>query len=951
MNPKNTKLRYLTPWLAALAMVGSSALAATRTAVGNSTWSSASAWSPAGVPAAGDDVVIPAGITVVYDANSSAIINTVTINGTLTFDTTVDTNLDVGVITIGAPGMADSPQPGTLVVGDSENPVPRGVSATIRLAETSGQVSSKHPGILCNGGRIIMHGSRIANPWVKLRANANTGSTNVKVEGSYIGDWEVGDEILIVATNNGNSGFGSDVPTYNQAKWPNSVARSETRTITAIDYSTGHLSFSGGLSYHHHGLSGNYPEVANLTRTVTVTSLDRSDDTSRGHTLIGAHSSGYIQYGRFDGLGKEGVLGRYPIHIHMPAATSRGFSIVGNAITDSHNKFVTLHSCNYVLVRDNIGFQCFTSGFFMEDGTEVYNLWDRNLAVQAMTGSKAPNEALDYLNGEGFGFWWANARNAVINNVSAENDRFGYFYQVESVKWYYGVRQNPNPNSTAKVDLWVPMLQEDGTTASTKLKSVRMFRFDNNEAHTEHSWGFVIKGGSWSVSNPSVLTNTRSWSTHYPFDVHCHGILIDRIQSWKSNYGLELGRIGNGQHTDNITFRDAFLLDASVQYLNCHYAGANTVFAGTTSLLRSSSGFQMGSSIFPKSPNFSSTVVIEDLVEDYPDRIFGGSGESGYNDFVYVNNRYGAGLGAKIKGNSNSNPGDGLTYSLDPELNYTSNKTASVPNFTDYTAISAVDLRKPASAITSVGGSPGSAHDVEFERASNGSVTLQGYAIDDGAIAGVSVNGVAATALQSDWSEWTVTLPGVALGNATFTCTATDASGKVEANPHSLTVSIIDAGSGSTVVLSATKDTYVDALAPNDNFGSLNVMRTKSGGSYSTRYSYLGFDLSGVSSVGSATLRVYGANASFPTTITCQSTTNGSWNESAVTWNSRPSFSAVLDSASVGINGSYTEWDVTSFVQANGGNTIGFGLTSGTSAVGTFQTKEGSNPPELVITP
>lgn len=783
---------HRTLWIAALcsAALIQPLCAATKTAAANGNWTASATWSPSGAPLAGDDVVIPEGKTVTYDSTSLAVINTVKINGTLAFRTTASTNLSVGIVKIGADTTATSAQPGKLIIGSEESPIPRGVKATIQLAETAGDTDSDHPAIFVYGGRIVVHGAPITRPWVKLTANAPSGATSVTANPLHINDWAVGDEIIIVGTNNGKSGFSNPAPTYRLGASPRSTPQTEKRTITALNTSTGQISFSGGLVYTHSPVSGNFPEVANLTRTVEIKSLDKTVDTKRGHTFIGNYSSGYLRYARFEGLGKEGVLGRYPVHVHMATSTLRGFSIVGNSVSDSHNKFVAVHRCNYILVKDNVGYQAYTSGFFMEDATEVYCLFDGNLAVQAMKGARASNEALDFTSGNGYGFWWSNGRNSFIRNAGAENDMYGFLYEIVPVKYYYGVLQNPNQGSTAKVDLKVPMLQEDGTTADTTVKAVRILRFEGNEGHNEHMWSMEFRGGGWSLADPSVMKNNKIWTSHYPFSIGSHGARIENTKSWNSNYGFEIARVGSGQHTDNITWHDLSLTDSTVQNLGFEYAGGNVTLTGTTSLLRSSTGVKMGSSIFPTTPGFASKIVINSLVEDYPGGIFAGGGEAGYNDFIYVNDRYGIGAAAKVKGDQNTNPGDGLTYALDPNLNFTSTKSATTSNHTSNTPVIAVDKRKPASAITSLGGTPGTVHNMNLIRGANNSITLKGFAVDDGSISNVKVNGVTATAIVSDWSQWAVTLTNLPAGSYTFTSQATDTSGKLEANPHAVTVNL-----------------------------------------------------------------------------------------------------------------------------------------------------------------
>ena len=77
------------------------------------------------------------------------------------------------------------------------------------------------------------------------------------------------------------------------------------------------------------------------------------------------------------------MLGRYAIHFHLVGDTMRGSQVLGAAIVDSHNRWITIHGTEYLVVRDCVGYQSVGHGYFLEDGTEVYNLLDRNLGVQA----------------------------------------------------------------------------------------------------------------------------------------------------------------------------------------------------------------------------------------------------------------------------------------------------------------------------------------------------------------------------------------------------------------------------------------------------------------------------------------------------------------------------------------------------------------------------------------
>ena len=110
-------------------------------------------------------------------------------------------------------------------------------------------------------------------------------------------------------------------------------------------------------------------------------------EVSRGHTMYHRYSSGSISYAEFRHLGKTGSLGKYSLHFHRVGDTMRGSSVVGASIWDSGNRWLTIHGTNSLVVRDCVGFRSVGHGFFLEDGTEVENILDGNLAVQALQGS------------------------------------------------------------------------------------------------------------------------------------------------------------------------------------------------------------------------------------------------------------------------------------------------------------------------------------------------------------------------------------------------------------------------------------------------------------------------------------------------------------------------------------------------------------------------------------
>jgi hypothetical protein len=101
--------------------------------------------------------------------------------------------------------------------------------------------------------------------------------------------------------------------------------------------------------------------------------------------------------------------GRYALHYHLCRDTMRGSSVIGASIWDSDNRWLTVHGTEYLVVRDCVGYKSIGHGFFLEDGTEVYNVFDRNLAVRAEEGRPLPGQMLPFDKNEGAGFWWGAA--------------------------------------------------------------------------------------------------------------------------------------------------------------------------------------------------------------------------------------------------------------------------------------------------------------------------------------------------------------------------------------------------------------------------------------------------------------------------------------------------------------------------------------------------------------
>jgi hypothetical protein len=501
-------------------------------------WSAPATWEGGKVPTAGTKVQVRAGHTVVYDVKSDEIIRSLHLAGVLTFAHDKDTRLDVGLIKIQAGD--DTSEEGfdcdahlaatggakpraALEVGTAEQPIDAGHTALIRLHYVAGMNKESCPAIVCCGGRMDLHGAPMSRTWVKLSATAEAGKSTITLAEPVTG-WRVGDRLLLTATTRQNK----QKQTFRASTRDNT--QTEERTLQAIDGTT--LTLDKPLAYEHLAAGDYRGDVANLSRNVVVESADPAGQ--RGHTMYHRNSAGSISYAEFRHLGKEGVLGRYSLHYHLAGDSMRGSSVVGASIWDSGNRWLTIHGTNYLVVRDCVGYQSAGHGFFLEDGTEVFNVLDRNLAVQAYIAKPLPKQVLPFDKNDGSGFWWANSLNAFTRNTAAECDEYGYFFQAAK---------------TADFDLELPVEQPDGSRKKVDIRTLPFIRFEDNEAHCQRRHAFNLGGGvpfgEPNVSgvgpdekHPFVIRHFKAWNVHWAFHPVSPSVLLDGLMIHNAEYGV-----------------------------------------------------------------------------------------------------------------------------------------------------------------------------------------------------------------------------------------------------------------------------------------------------------------------------------------------------------------------------------------------------------------------------
>lgn len=759
-------------WLASLAFVAAPLSAAdpvVRSAKSGA-WSEPTTWEGNAVPAAGARVLVRPGHSVVYDANSDSVIRGINIGGTLSFATDKDTKLNVGLIKIQpgdeysedgfdcdghlpTPSKHEEAKP-ALEIGTADRPIAAGKTAIVRLHFIEGMNKESCPAIVACGGRWDSHGQPMPRTWVKLGASTKKEDADITLAEAVPG-WKVGDRIIVTATGIHGS--------------KDKASFTEERIIRTIDGTK--LTLDKPLEYVHAGDGEFRAEVANLTRNVVIESAD--PDVGRGHTMFHRGSAGSLTYTEFRHLGKKGVLGRYSLHFHLCGDTMRGSSVVGNSIWDSHNRWLTIHGTNYLVARDNVGYQSKGHGFFLEDGTEVYNVLDRNLAVGAESGGKLPKQVLPFDQNTGAGFWWTNSLNTFTRNVAAENNQYGFRYEA-------------TPTSALKLEFSI--LQPDGTHKTVDVRTLPFVRFEDNEVHSNHGlYGVNLGEGVQRVGpdskHPFVVRNLKIWDVHYGFRPQVPSLLVENLTLHHVAYGVYHPNFDNHVYR-NVTIRGTHTEpfnrghdDDSIQYGKLTVDGLtfDECASSQMPLIQISDHNPTGTAETHmknvKTVNWSTNGKSRAIVNlgggPRPEPKF----EKGVP--VYLHDWFGEGRTAMVVSVKSGE------FKLAPEkyheerpLTGSGSRVAEVKDVPFPQLLDPVDDLPPTTVITRV------------IRTGTG-VVVMGTSADNGRIRSVKVNGKEASAVSPNFAEWKIELPA---SEGSLTAHAEDAAGNVEKLAHTVAI-------------------------------------------------------------------------------------------------------------------------------------------------------------------
>jgi G8 domain len=389
-------------------------------------WNDASTWQGGRLPRDGDNVRVPAGMTVKVNYREAAALARVYVEGTLDFSTTQDTQLIVDTMLVGANAAVQ--------IGTATQPLRPGVSAELIIksrAEAPLNVAEKTRGILASG-RFMTNGPDKDN-MVALAGDALKNSTSLQFKRAPAG-WAVGDEVVITGTR------------FHWADSQNeTLLENEVRKITAVNGAT--VTLDGRLTFDHVRAESSFSIfVSNLTRPIVIRSANARPLTERGHVMfmkgsqVDIRDAAFVDLGRTDktaGITTTNVKGVYSVHFHQNGYDNEQ-RITGSVIRGTPGWGLANHSSN-VVATNNVVHDFAGAAFSAEAGDEIGSF----IGNIVSGGTQRPLQAKPYareaigpepqqrlLAGDmgkfANGFWMVSPQVVVQNNVVAGGNGTAY---------------------------------------------------------------------------------------------------------------------------------------------------------------------------------------------------------------------------------------------------------------------------------------------------------------------------------------------------------------------------------------------------------------------------------------------------------------------------------------------------------------------------------------------
>lgn len=317
-------------------------------------WSDPATWGGL-VPAPGDDVVLTR--DVVLDADVTVGTLTIPAGATLTFEHTRNLTLQAsGNIVV----------EGTLQIRPVED-----VTHTVRFIDVDESAYigggmtplESDVGLWVMGPGVLDIAGTEKTSWVRATCNVPAGTSTITLATTPVG-WRAGDSIVIAPTGGIDNTGGYD-----------------RLTIAAINGPT--ISLSAPLTFSHPYVDvcsgfGYGAEVINLTRNTVI----EGTPGGRAHVFMMPDTPQHISHVELRHLGPRqpsdrytaGVVGRYPLHIHMAGDGTRGSTITGVVVHDCGNKAFVPHLSNGITFTGCTAHDTYDNAFWWDVGDESHDI-------------------------------------------------------------------------------------------------------------------------------------------------------------------------------------------------------------------------------------------------------------------------------------------------------------------------------------------------------------------------------------------------------------------------------------------------------------------------------------------------------------------------------------------------------------------------------------------------
>lgn len=521
---------------------------ATHVTVASGAWSDPSVWRNGQVPAAGAKVVVSAGTTVLFDAVMNEAIDTLRIDGTLTFATNRNTQLYADSVIVYTTGK--------LFIGTAANPIHENVTARVLIADGGPIDRVWDPyGLsrgLMSGGEVKMYGKNVTS-YVPLAVDPAAGDVVLRLS-AVPTNWKVGDRLVISGVNPYPADFGAEEVTIR-------AINGTSVTVDKLKYS--HNAPDGqGLSIY----------VANMTRNIVFEAANPEVVAQRPHMVFFGSPNVHVENIAISGFGRtdksrpindpvviNGVLqpgtgtnprARYAMHFHhtgvdpliAPAYVS------GSVITDSPGWGFVNHQSN-VIFEENVAYNVKGSAFVTEDGNEI-GAFTRNLALNstgASWDSMHSRRAAHDFAFNGHGFWMQGPGVELTGNIVAGARSGAYVYFTASARAQFDAVNLADPSLAAGLKV-------------TPVGVVPLKEFSDNVAAASHTGLEIWFHQQMMTDGDSLIERFTSYNSilsgialHYSGNIQIDNAKLLGDLSAFSGYGVSTNSFVHDVTINNLT--------------------------------------------------------------------------------------------------------------------------------------------------------------------------------------------------------------------------------------------------------------------------------------------------------------------------------------------------------------------------------------------------------------